>query len=74
MSAKSGTAILIKLNGEPRAIEGDARLTSLIEQLRLKRGRIAIEINRAVIPKAEWEKIVLQSGDTVEIVNFVGGG
>jgi len=64
----------IELNGQSHRIDGDARLTSLIQGLHLRRGRVAIEINQAVIPKAEWSDVVLRPGDRVEIVNFVGGG
>jgi len=64
----------ITLNGEPYAVRGDARLIALIEGLKLKRGRVAVEINRAIVPKAEWERTTIASGDVVEIVNFVGGG
>ena len=68
------TAIQITLNGEPYSIGGDARLLSLIEGLKLKRGRVAVEINREIVPKADWEGVTLAAGDIVEIVNFVGGG
>jgi sulfur carrier protein len=64
----------VVLNGEPHMIAGDAQLTVLIDQLKLRRGRVAVEINRIIIPKAEWNVVVLRPGDTVEIVNFVGGG
>jgi thiamine biosynthesis protein ThiS len=64
----------IQLNGEPYTVNGDARLAALIERLKLKRGRIAVEINQAVIPKADWDRTEIHSGDKVEIVNFVGGG
>ena len=64
----------IQLNGEPYSIDGDARLMALIEKLNLRRGRVAIELNQSVIPKAEWASISLRPGDKVEIVNFVGGG
>ena len=64
----------IQLNGEPYLIEGDARLLALIEKLNLRRNRIAIELNHAVVPKAEWAGIALKPGDQIEIVNFVGGG
>ena len=64
----------IELNGDPYAIDGDARLTALIARLKLRRGRVAVEINHAVVPKASWESIILRAGDRVEIVNFVGGG
>lgn len=66
--------IQITLNGEPYAVTGDARLIALIEGLKLKRGRVAVEINRAIVPKAEWERTMIAPGDVVEIVNFVGGG
>ncbi len=68
------TVFQIELNGESHQIERDPRLTSLIERLKLKRGRIAIEINRAIVPRAEWDGTALKAGDVVEIVNFVGGG
>jgi sulfur carrier protein len=65
---------LIELNGEPHSIDGDARLLALVEKLKLRRGRVAIELNQAVIPKSRWAGISLKQGDKVEIVNFVGGG
>lgn len=64
----------ITLNGEAHTIAGDAALTALIAGLKLRKGRVAVEINRTIIPKADWDKCQLQPGDTVEIVNFVGGG
>jgi sulfur carrier protein len=74
MSNRADLNFSIQLNGESYAVEGDARLSGLIEKLNLRRGRIAIELNQAVIPKAEWANILLRPGDQVEIVNFVGGG
>jgi len=66
--------IQITLNGEPYAVRGDERLIALIEGLKLKRGRVAVEINRVIVPKDEWERTMIAPGDVVEIVNFVGGG
>lgn len=74
MTNDSSQHFFIELNGEPHPIDGDARLLTLIEKLNLRPGRIAIELNQAVIPKAEWASISLKGGDKVEIVNFVGGG
>jgi sulfur carrier protein len=64
----------ITLNGEPYAVSGDRRLVALIESLKLKRGRVAVEINCEIVPKANWDQTELAAGDVVEIVNFVGGG
>ena len=66
--------IQITLNGEPFSVNSDARLIALIDGLKLKRGRVAVEINREIVPKAQWNNVTLASGDIVEIVNFVGGG
>ena len=68
------SGIQITLNGEPYSFDGDGRLLTLIEGLKLKRGRVAVEINRAIVPKAQWNSTTLEPGDIVEIVNFVGGG
>jgi sulfur carrier protein len=68
------TDFQITLNGEPYSVDGDDRLSALIEGLKLKRGRVAVEINRAIVPKAQWSSVTLAPGDIVEIVNFVGGG
>jgi len=36
--------------------------------------RIAVEVNRAVVPRAEYDVTALRDGDAVEIIHFVGGG
>jgi sulfur carrier protein len=66
--------ITIRLNGDPYVIEGDPRLTTLIEALKMKPTRIAAELNRSIIPRAEYSKITLREGDELELINFVGGG
>jgi|HubBroStandDraft_6_1064221.scaffolds.fasta_scaffold1532756_1 thiamine biosynthesis protein ThiS len=66
--------ITIRINGDPYVIEGDARLIALIETLKMKPTRIAAELNRAIIPKAEYARVTLREGDELELLNFVGGG
>ncbi|KAF0146455.1 MAG: sulfur carrier protein [Nitrospirae bacterium] len=46
----------------------------LLEELKIEPGRVAVEVNLAIIKKAEYESYVLKDGDRIEIVNFVGGG
>ena len=74
MADSSIETFTIQLNGEPHLIDGDARLPALLERLKLRRGRVAVEINQAVVPKAAWDRTVLRPGDLVEIVTFIGGG
>ncbi len=64
----------IQLNGEEHTIEGDAGLVALLDRLKMRRGRVAVEINQAVIPRAQYDAVKLKPGDTVEVINFVGGG
>ncbi len=66
--------ITIQLNGASYVIEGDARLTTLIETLKMKPTRIAVELNREVVPRANYSEITLREGDELELINFVGGG
>jgi sulfur carrier protein len=72
--AGGSTSITITLNGEPYALDGDARLIALLERLDMRPPRVAVEINREVVPKARYGETTLQPGDRVEIINFVGGG
>ena len=64
----------IVLNGEPKEIPADLAVTELIERLGLPSERLAIEINRRIIRRADWPSTTLAEGDKVEIVHFVGGG
>jgi sulfur carrier protein len=64
----------IILNGDPYPLGGDIPLTALLERLKMRRGRVAVEINREIVPKARYEATIVRVGDQVEIINFVGGG
>ncbi len=69
----------IHINGEERVFAGpappaDFTLTSLIEAMGMKSDRVAVELNRAIIPRDRWPQTLLQEGDQLEIVHFVGGG
>ena len=66
--------LTITLNGDPYAIDGDLRLTVLLERLNARHGRIAVEINREIVPKASYPATIIKPGDNVEVINFVGGG
>jgi thiamine biosynthesis protein ThiS len=64
----------IELNGERRSIKSGATVRELLEvELRIAGERVAVELNRALLPRAQWDR-VLAGGDRIEIVTFVGGG
>ena len=64
----------ITINGESRDVIDEPSLQELVASLTLPGERLAIELNREVVRRAEWSRTKLQEGDRVEIVHFVGGG
>jgi len=66
--------VLVIINGEPQRLTDGVTLTELINQLGLNQRRIAVELNRAIIAREHYGAQVLNDGDEVEIVHFVGGG
>ena len=66
--------ILITVNGEEKKIEDSATLAELASGLGLRTDRIAAELNGDIVPKSKYDTTELKDGDSVELVNFVGGG
>lgn len=64
----------VYVNGEPKEFSGEPSLMELVEQLELPVARIAIELNREVVRRSEWDSTMLKDEDRIEIVHFVGGG
>ena len=66
--------INVLLNGKTREIPAEIDLDRLLELFSLPSQRIAIELNKSVIRRADWPQTVVSDGDKVEVVHFVGGG
>jgi len=66
--------MLIKVNGKDENLIDDLTLAGLISVKGLCAQRIVIEHNFNIVPKSQWEKVLLKDNDTVEIISFVGGG
>jgi sulfur carrier protein len=49
-------------------------LEALIKDLGMKSDRVAVELNRDIVPREQWPVTLLKDGDRLEIVHFVGGG
>jgi thiamine biosynthesis protein ThiS len=64
----------ITLNGDPHELLAPLSVSALLEQLEIDARRVAVELNLAVVKKAAYDSSVINAGDEVEIVNFVGGG
>lgn len=64
----------IVVNGEKKSIENKLNLRELLEKLNLPNERIAVELNKEVVRKKDWDAININDADKIEIIHFVGGG
>jgi sulfur carrier protein len=64
----------VTVNGARQELPEGATVRGLLEHLALATGPVAVEINRVIVPRAQHALHVVNDGDTIEIVQFVGGG
>jgi sulfur carrier protein len=64
----------ILLNGEPRDVDEGLSLGALLDATPYGQRRIAVEINREIVPKSRRGEHILREGDQIEIVQAMGGG
>lgn len=68
------TDISILINGKETLIPSGLNIRNLLEHLGLDLERVAVELNRRLVRKGQWEETAVEAGASVEIVTFVGGG
>lgn len=68
------SAMEIVVNGEPRPAPAGQTISHLLSDLRLAPERVAVELDRRIVKRTEWDSLALQPGAKLEIVQFVGGG
>ncbi len=64
----------IILNGEEVLLEGKLNVASLIEKYSLDKRKIAVERNLEIVPRSSFEEVMVDEGDRIEIIHFIGGG
>ena len=65
------------VNGEERLLEDPlpgCHLADFVATLQFRPDRVAVERNGEIVPRSTWHETVLQDGDKLEVVHFVGGG
>ncbi len=68
------STVSITVNGEEQRVAAGMSIRALVEHLGLDGGPVAVERNRAIVPRATHAAVVIEEGDVIEIVHFVGGG
>jgi len=66
--------VRLRLNGEETELPDGCTIAEMVAQLDLSRRRIAVEVNRDIVPRTSFAEHVLCDGDVVEVVHFIGGG
>jgi thiamine biosynthesis protein ThiS len=64
----------VKINGDVRDVPQGLSVSALLEHLGMPAGRVAIERNLDILPRAKWQETQVAANDSYEIVHFVGGG
>jgi sulfur carrier protein len=64
----------IQVNGEPLDVAGPLTISALLSKLEIDGRLVAVEHNLTIIKRAAYDTVMINEGDEVEIVRFVGGG
>ena len=63
----------IRFNGEDRAVVSTT-VAELLKEFQLESQKVAVERNREIVPHSTFDSTPINAGDTIEVVQFVGGG
>ena len=66
-------SIEIFLNGEQKQVTSST-VADLLDELALSGKKVAVELNKQIVPRGTYNSAALSAGDVVELVHFVGGG
>ena len=64
----------IQLNGDSYEINKGTNLNELLNKLKIRKNKVAIEVNGEIVQKDKYTNLILNKDDKVEIVHFIGGG
>jgi sulfur carrier protein len=64
----------VTINGDIKEIPSGLNLKGVLEFFSLPSQRVAVELNKAVIPRREWDTTAVAESDKIEVIHFVGGG
>jgi len=67
-------SVRVRVNGEERALAASTSVADLLKELGVSHARVAVEFNREILPKPSYPDTLLRDGDSLEVVQFVGGG
>ncbi|HSC17386.1 MAG TPA: sulfur carrier protein ThiS [Rhizomicrobium sp.] len=66
--------VRLTVNGEERRFETALSVRALLTELGFEPAKIAVERNREIVPRSQYDTVAIMDGDRLEIVQFIGGG
>lgn len=63
----------VTINGKSTTLSVSVSVTDLLREMNIE-GKVAVEINSAIVPRSQFSQHQVQNGDVVEIVHAIGGG
>ncbi len=62
------------MNGESRVLTGALTLEDLLRDFGVDQRKVAVERNLEIVPKSTFGTVMIEDGDRLEVVHFIGGG
>ena len=66
--------INVTINGDQHSLDKALCLVDLLARFEIEDDKVAIEHNREIVPKTTFDQVIVNDGDNLEIVHFIGGG
>jgi thiamine biosynthesis protein ThiS len=66
--------VRVRINGDEESFDTEPTIRDVLDRIEAPPAAVAVEVNRRIVPRSTHAEHVLQDGDEVEVVTFVGGG
>ncbi|MDO5537345.1 MAG: sulfur carrier protein ThiS [Desulfovibrionaceae bacterium] len=67
-------SLCVTVNGQERQVVAGMTVEALLHEMQVDPGRVVVERNLVILPSAEFARVPLLDGDSIEVIHFVGGG
>jgi thiazole synthase len=64
----------IRVNGKARQVQEGISIRRLLDELKLQPLRVAVQRNLDIVKRERYDEVILEPGDTIEILTFMAGG
>lgn len=66
--------MIVRINGQQEEIPANTSLLQLLQSKGIPLDAVVVEYNYGILPREQWDQVILQAGDNLEVLHFVGGG